>query len=66
MKKIALLGAMMAMSLAMNPPYASIVVDEPKRGNDRKKCFRKSCDNSRTGNKLYCSSECCKLDKINP
>jgi hypothetical protein len=34
-----------------------------KSDNHTKKCFRKGCDNLRAGNKLYCSVECCKLDK---
>ena len=29
-----------------------------------KPCFRKSCENERTQGKLYCSAECCRLDKI--
>lgn len=28
-----------------------------------KKCFRKGCNDIRTKGKLYCSAECCKLDK---
>ena len=32
--------------------------------NSDKKCFRKACDKNRSGNKLYCSAECNKLDKI--
>lgn len=27
------------------------------------KCFRPECTRTRSGDKLYCSSECCKLDK---
>lgn len=33
--------------------------------NHTKKCFRNGCNNKRSGNKLYCSAECCKLDKQN-
>lgn len=43
------------------------IEDEPQRPVIRyikkQKCFRKDCDNMRTSNKLYCSAECCKLDK---
>jgi len=31
--------------------------------NWKKKCFREGCNNLRNGNQLYCSAECCKLDK---
>jgi hypothetical protein len=31
--------------------------------NPLKKCFRKGCEKTRSGEKLYCSAECNKLDK---
>lgn len=39
---------------------ASIVREIP---NNRKKCFRNGCENTRSGTKLYCCAECNKLDK---
>ena len=32
-------------------------------GNAHKKCHRPNCGNFRNGNALYCSAECCKMDK---
>ena len=65
LSKMALIYAMMAMSGVNGIGY-----DEPKltqrkhqEKNWMKKCFRPGCEHTRKGNKLYCSAECCKIDK---
>lgn len=48
--------------LNSNPVPKRRTKTQPSK-NWEKKCFRGGCNNTRSGNKLYCSSECCKLDK---
>lgn len=60
--------AFMSLAMMANDPYGKKRGREyrPDVRSDRKKCFRKECNCERTGNKLYCSAECCKLDKTKP
>jgi hypothetical protein len=57
----AAMAAMMGPGIGGDRPT---LVEEPKplKNNDLK-CFREGCNKRRHGNKLYCSSECCKLNK---
>jgi len=76
-KKIAVIGAgklaatMAAIAEVLDPVVVkqlSDQVDKPLRmiKNEPKPqvCYREGCDKLRVKNKLYCSSECCKLDRI--
>lgn len=57
------MAAMMAMLSGggVNRSQSSVIVKETP--NRLQKCFRKGCEKTRSGNKLYCSAECNKLDK---
>jgi len=69
MKRAGVMLAFMSLAMMANDPSdhrTSTVERDPRDRNDHKKCFRKGCNKNRTGNKLYCSAECCKLDKTKP
>lgn len=63
--KFLMMAAMMgAMGMSADIFPESDSKPDMRQRNDDIKCFRKGCENKRRGNKLYCSSECSKLDKI--
>ena len=64
--KLAMMSLMM--SAGFEEPFGmsgtSMKNDGSSRNeNQTKKCFREGCEKRRNGNRLYCSADCCKLDK---
>jgi len=62
--KLALLTAMSMLAATVGGNLFDTDQPKPKRKlkhNETKKCFRADCTNHRTGDSLYCSSECQKV-----
>lgn len=62
MMAMAMMMGAMASGMSGSSPIQRDYYDD-LHPNHRKKCFRPGCENTRKGNKLYCSAECCKLHK---
>lgn len=59
---VAMMAACAEGSFGYNDNSSSNPMQYPE-GNAHKRCHRPECNNYRSGNGLYCSAQCCKIDK---